>query len=124
MASFTVHIKQSPYAGSGCFDALKFVEAAIAQKHAVDTVFFSGEAVWVAVSPLHVVQDEFNHLAHWCSLSNRYPVPLHLCSAACVRYGVEIGDQAVEQERTVFQVSGLAQLVASMSMTDRVITFG
>lgn len=108
--------------------ALHFCEAAIAQGHTIERVFFYGDGVLHGNLLNTPPQDESNLSDRWTALTHT-GTELVICVAAALKRGVLDADNARRFEKPVanlasgFLISGLGQLAESLVTADRVVSF-
>lgn len=108
--------------------ALHFCEAAIAQGHTVERVFFYGEGVLHGNLLNTPPQDEANLALRWAALAAN-GTELVICVAAALKRGILDEGNARRFEKPVanlapgFIISGLGQLAESLVTADRVVSF-
>jgi tRNA 2-thiouridine synthesizing protein D len=103
---------------TNAYSAFKFIEAAISLKHIIVTVFFDQQGVNLANAYINWPQDEINIQQNWQALAIKHSIPLVVCSASALRYGVSL-DKFAEQ----FVIGSLGQLTEIIATVDRVVTF-
>lgn len=108
--------------------ALHFCEAAIAQGHMIERVFFYGDGVLHGNLLNTPPQDETDLAERWAALAAN-GTELVICVAAALKRGILDADNARRFEKPVanlapgFIISGLGQLAESLVTADRVVSF-
>lgn len=108
--------------------ALHFCEAAIAQGHQVERVFFYGDGVLHGSLLNTPPQDEARLAERWAALADG-GTELVICVAAALKRGILDADNARRFDKPVanmapgFIISGLGQLAESLVTADRVVSF-
>lgn len=110
--------------------ALRFAQAAVAQGHEIERVFFYQEGVLNASSNLVVAQDQQDIAQQWQVFIKEQQIDAVVCIAAALRRGVLDQAEAQRYQRDGanlaegFQLSGLGQLHDGLQQADRFISFG
>lgn len=110
--------------------ALRFAQAALAQGHEIERVFFYQEGVLNASSNLVVAQDQQDIAQQWQVFIKEQQIDAVVCIAAALRRGVLDQAEAQRYQRDGanlaegFQLSGLGQLHDGLQQADRFISFG
>ncbi len=124
--SYCLIVQCGPEQSEGTQSALAFAAPAVAAGHQITQVFFYLDGVRCA----QIGQSEPDVAALWTSASAAHQMPLLVCVGAAARRGLIDADQAArtgQDTATVapgFDIVGLGQLVAGVTESDRVITFG
>lgn len=129
MASFTLLVRTSPFAGVHHQLAQDFVASALRQGHDIRRVFFYQDAVYAALNTLQPVQGQISVTAAWQQLASSGKFPLQVCIANALRRGV-----ADEQEQkrydlpcvtcaNGFELAGLGEMATATADSDRIVEF-
>ncbi len=127
---FTLIINQAP-PREAPHTAYQFATALLAKNHQLECVFFQRDGVLIHCDSTKLPQDELNLQKAWLQLANAHQFPLDICSASALRRGVISKEnnpspllRGEREKVNKYRISGLAQLFAAISHSDRVITFG
>lgn len=127
---FTLIVQSAPYSTQAPETALRFARAALDAGHTIHRVFFYSDGVHVGSALASPPQDETNIPAEWRTLGEAHKLDMVVCIAAAVRRGVLNAHEAKRYSKPghnlaePFELSGLGQLVESMLVSDRTLTFG
>ena len=125
---FSIIIKSLP-SSSSSNTAIKFIETALDAGHEIYRVFFYQAGVAHANNFSIAPRDEHSVIEHWIKLKEQYELDLVVCVAAALRRGVVNDEEAKRYEKnganlhSIFEISGLGQLVDASINSDRVISF-
>jgi tRNA 2-thiouridine synthesizing protein D len=113
---FLIIVNESPWGSSLAVTAFRLVRALLAGNAEIAAVFFRRDGVYHA-QPGRVVDSGTPGLSdEWQSLAGPAGFPLLVCSSAAQRRMQEAPDGA-------YREAGLAELIAIMASSDRVVTF-
>ncbi|WP_303609644.1 sulfurtransferase complex subunit TusD [Gilvimarinus sp. 2_MG-2023] len=127
---FTVVILGAPEGSLSSRSALEFCHALLEQNHQIERLFFYADGVHNASSLIAPPQDEADLPASWSQLINEYKLDAVVCIAAALKRGILDHNEQTRYEKNAanlgacFSLSGLGQLIAASSVSDRTITFG
>ncbi len=126
MATLTLLIRRSPYAGHGHQTALAFAFAALDAGHTIKRVFFYQDAVLAALHQ-QPPQGQAGIAQQWQALAER-GVPLQVCIANALRRGVidEREAQRYQCQATLaadFMLAGLGEMASASEDSDRIVEF-
>ena len=125
---YTLFISASPYS-PGAHNAYHFINALLKSEHALEQVFFYGDATAVANSNLTPAQNESNPHEDWVALIDTHNLNATVCIAAALKRGYLDKEEQARYEKTSFCVKppftlgGLGQLVEATATSDRVVSF-
>lgn len=119
MTSFTCLIEHAPNQGQHSYSALQFCQAAIAQGHQVEQVFFYGDAVSHGHAHVDIPSDEVNMQQRWQAFAQEHAVPLVVCATVASRHGVADGVNLASG----FIASGLTDYMEAVVNSDRLVQF-
>ena len=129
-AHFTILVTAPPYSRQGHNSALAFARAAIECGHLIETIFFHGDAVYVASELNCPPVDETNITFEWQLFAQKHNVELSVCIGASLRRGI-CDSETANQERlntnnlaSEFTLDGLGNLAQATANSDRLIRFG
>lgn len=110
--------------------AFNFAQAALKAGHAINRIFFYGDAVYLASALQQPPQGQIAPHLRWHTLSKAHGIDLVVCIAAALKRGI-CDTQEAERYQLAganladgFALSGLGQLIESSVTCDRLITFG
>lgn len=127
MATFSILVTSAPFDTQGSHTALQFVQAALAQGHEIQGVFFYQAGIHNANVWAQAPSDELNLPKAWRNLQAK-GVALHVCNTAAARRGVLSESESTELGFTAhnlqapYLASGLGQFVEMLNV-DRVVQF-
>ena len=110
---FSVMVLSDPRTSRASNLALRALESAHLLGHSLDSAFFYHKAAYIAVNP-----NQRADYARWCDLVSRSDLRCLVCRAAASREKLELG------ECTPWVMAGLADWLAAVERSDRVLTFG
>lgn len=128
--NFAVHISAPPFSCQSHITGLLFCEAVARSEHAIERVFFSGDAVAVANRLTVTPQGESDLRQRWIDLAANAGTELILCVSASLQRGMLDQGESERYEKggyniaEPFIISGLGQLIESCIVSDRLLTFG
>lgn len=129
MPSIIVHVNADPLSTPAHLSAIRFFLACQAEKLDVPMVFFSGDAVRIAISPT-VPRSAADDLANqWAKIAARSNTQLSVCTSAAVRRGVIPPDEAEVRQwhsnwHPAFYAGSLADLSQMLAEGAKLIRFG
>ena len=129
-AHFTILVTASPYSRQGHTSALAFARAVVESGHTIDTIFFHGDAVYVANELISPPTDETNITSEWQRFAEQHKVELSVCIGASLRRGIcDIETAKQEQLNSsnlarLFTLDGLGNLAQATATSDRLVRFG
>lgn len=129
MAVFALNICGAPYSSQAPLSALRFAKAALAAGHSIQRVFFYQEGVLLANALTCPPQDETHLTKAWQELAQEQQLELVVCVAAALKRGILDEKEATRhglQHHNLAQgfiLSGLGQLIDSLSHAERTVTF-
>lgn len=103
---------------AGSLNALRFARAALDGGHAVPRVFFYSDGVLNGLATIAPPSDETDPPAAWAALARDHGTELAICVAAGLRRGVTEASVAEG-----FTITGLGQLIDSLTRAERSVTF-
>jgi len=115
----TILVTEAPFGGQAAATALAYIRAALARGHAIERVFFYCDGVHNANRLAAPPGGEANLVRDWSSLASSDGVDLVVCINAGSRRGLREANLAPG-----FRISGLGQLVESVILADRLVSFG
>ena len=127
---FGIVVNEGPYQHQASDTAFHFTAAALRKGHEVLRVFFYHDGVHNGTRLATPPQDERNVTRRWSELAAEHDLDLVVCVAAAQRRGIV---DAVEKRRhgkdadniaPGFRISGLGQLIETVILADRLVTFG
>ncbi|MFT5521632.1 MAG: tRNA 2-thiouridine synthesizing protein D [Enterobacterales bacterium] len=127
---FTILVTASPYSRQGHTSALAFARAVIVCGHNIDSIFFHGDAVYVASELNSPPTDEKNITFEWQLFAQQHNVELSVCIGASLRRGICDKETASQEQlnssnlATEFRLDGLGNLAQATANSDRLIRFG
>ena len=129
MASFTLLVRTSPFAGANHQIAQDFVSGALAQGHEIRRVFFYQDAVYAALNTMQPVQGQMSVTARWQQLAESGKFPLQVCIANALRRGVT--DEQEQKRYNLpcvtcadgFELAGLGEMATAATDSDRIVEF-
>lgn len=122
MNTLAVVVTTPPYSHL-TITALTYVEAALVAGIDVIGVFFYQDGAMHANKDISIASDEYQTIAHWQQLHQRYQLPLHVCITAAEKRGVVVGTIDNELVNEAFTVSGLGELVELTTKSSRLVQF-
>ena len=129
-ARFTILVTASPYSRQGHSSALAFARAAIECGHHIDTIFFHGDAVYVASELNSPPTDEVNITFEWQLFAQQHNIELSVCIGASLRRGICDSETASQEQLNSsnlannFTLDGLGNLAQATADSVRLIRFG
>ncbi|MBT8048656.1 MAG: hypothetical protein HKN57_02550 [Xanthomonadales bacterium] len=109
-------VNESPWGTSLGVTAFRLVRAMVANEARVAAVFFRGDGVYHAQTDGRTDSGTPCLAKEWRALSRQADIPLLLCSAAAQRRLENVSSAG-------FREAGLAEVMAIMADSDRVVTF-
>ena len=129
-ARFTILVTASPYSRQGHTSALAFAHAVIECGHSIDTIFFHGDAAYVASELNCPPSDETNITFEWQLFAQQHNIELSVCIGAALRRGICDKDIASQEQlnssnlANEFTLDGLGSLAQATANSDRLVRFG
>jgi len=120
-------VNESPWQTTLSVCALRFARAAASVGLEITAVFFREDGVYNALdtAATDAGTPDLNHA--WRDLAAQSGVRLLLCSSSCQRRLPVVFDRSDSQQtdfrKAGFQQSGLAEMLALLQQTDRVVSF-
>ena len=112
----------SPTSSASCQTALTFVKTLLREGHEVHRVFFFLDAVHIGNSRTKEIGLSKSLQNDWRAIASDGNVELTICVSAAARRGIQdTGEQSNVADG--FNISGLGQLIESMNLCDRFVTF-
>lgn len=101
--------------------AINIVSTALSSGYEVVGVFFYQQGVLNAAAHVSIPNDEFQAAASWQTLHETYNLPLHVCTTAAEKHG--LNDELTEGSNIAksFTISGLGELVELTVSAEKVI---
>jgi len=127
---YAIQINASPYHSNVAYSAYQFINTAIKMQHSILRVFFYQEGIYNALAHASPPDDELQLCQLWTNLAQEQGVDLVVCISAAQRRGLLHPDEAKRKGKLDddialgFRISGLSQLVESISEADRFMVFG
>ncbi|MFQ1012032.1 sulfurtransferase complex subunit TusD [Gilliamella apicola] len=117
--SYTLVIMGPAYGAQSAYCAYQFARTLLSKtSHTIKNIFFYADGVYNGNKFTDPASDEFNLVSAWQALAKEYCLTLTICVAAAQRRGVIETNLA-----DCFQLTGLGELSASITETDRTIQF-
>ncbi|WP_144394807.1 sulfurtransferase complex subunit TusD [Pleionea sediminis] len=126
---YAILVTGSPYTSQAHSSAQRFVDACYRQGHSVHSVFFYGDAVYVANELWNPANDEQNLQQGWSSLASQYDLTINACVSVANKRGIvsqedaELAGLPDHNVNADFHIAGLGEWVEASSHSDRVIHF-
>jgi len=117
MATITLCIQQAPALIGASMHALRYAQAAVAQQHAIQQVFFYQAGVLHADSRASLPTDEPDMTQAWINFSAEHQVPLVVCHTLGERLGV------AESMHPQFSSAGLTEFLVAVAESEKVVQF-
>ncbi|HSG02980.1 MAG TPA: sulfurtransferase complex subunit TusD [Marinobacterium sp.] len=127
---FTLLIQSAPIDSQSSATALRFARALLKKGHTIERIFFYRSGVHSANRLTLAPQDETNLPQEWQHLVSDNSLDAVVCIAAAIRRGIVNQDETarygIEGENLLqaVELSGLGQLIAAATQSDRLVTFG
>ncbi|WP_430462533.1 sulfurtransferase complex subunit TusD [Thalassolituus sp. LLYu03] len=129
MATISLLVRSSPFAGDHHYIAMDFIRAAVASGHTIRRVFFYQDAVYAALNSQQPVQGQTPLASQWSELAADAGFPLQVCIANALRRG--IADEAEQKRYGLnaltcaggFELAGLGEMAEAAADSDRVVEF-
>jgi len=127
---FTIIVQADPLRSQAAQSAYEFANAAHRLGYKLETIFFYGSGTYVASALTVTPQDETSLHCNWAALAAAANTKLVVCIAAGLKRGLLDENEASRYGKlhhnvvSPFELGGLGQLIESLSLSDRSITFG
>lgn len=122
LLNYTIVVTGPVYGAQASFCAYQFCQSLLDTNHQLKSIFFYAEGTYNANSFVSPANDEFDIVAAWQTLAEKYRVPLFVCVSAAQRRGI-LNEEHKNNLAPLFQCVGLGDLSESISLSDRVIQF-
>lgn len=125
---YTLVIQVPPTRAAIARSALHFARALVAQ-HEIFRVFFYGDGVFWANQNIVAPQDEDDLSMQWREFIQEHSLDAVVCIATAIQRGLLDENECQRYERlgqsisSPYELSGLGQLVESLALSDRVVSF-
>jgi tRNA 2-thiouridine synthesizing protein D len=103
--------------------AIAYVEAALEAGIDIVGIFFYQDAAMHANKDISIASDEYQAIAQWQRLHQKYQLPLHICITAAEKRGIACDSIDNEKINKAFTVSGLGELVELTTKASRLVQF-
>ena len=128
MSRFTLMVTQSPFDTLAHQHAMDFLQAAVANGHQIQRVFFYTDAVLCANANLTPIQGQTPISQQWAELAKSHGFPLQACIANALRRGLPDATEAKRYDlgnslHPAFELAGLGEMATAVSYSDRIIEF-
>ena len=126
--NFVLAVHGAPHNSNSGEHAIGFANAAIAQGHRIERVFFYHDGVLHGLNSHVTPQGENDLCKAWSELADQ-GIELAVCIASAIKRGVINAEEQARYEKTShtlapgFELVGLGQLVAGIQYADRYIEF-
>lgn len=110
--------------------ALQYAQAAIAQSIRIECVFFYHDAVLLASTLNHALQDELSLANEWQQLIENHHIPAIACIASAIKRGVYNEVEAKRYQKSAtnlhpsFELAGLGSWLEAVDKATQHVVFG
>lgn len=126
--NFVLAVHGAPHSSNSGEHAIGFANAAMAQGHRIERVFFYHDGILHGLNSQVTPQGENDLCKAWSELADR-GIELAVCIASAIKRGVINAEEQARYEKTSptlapgFELVGLGQLIAGIQHADRYIEF-